>query len=153
MEKSADYISIDGQGQWWYEGNKIVHPEILALFKSSLTIDESAGELFIDYKGKRAPVKVEKTPFFIHGIVAEKGADGELAKIVLELDDGTREILDPESLVLDDSGVLQVKVKKGRFAARCLPIAHFRLAELLDEDGNGGFSLAVGGKNYILAKK
>ena len=153
MEMSADYIFIDGQGQWWYEGNKIVHPEILALFKNSLTIDESTGELFIDYKGKQAPVKVEKTPFFIHGVVVEKGAAGGLAKVVLELDDGTRESLDPESLILDDSGVLQVKVKDGRFGACCLPAAHFRLAELLKEDDDGGFSLLLGGKVYILGEK
>ncbi len=152
MENSTDYIAIDGQGQWWYEGNKIVHPKVLALFKSSLVIDESTGELFVDYKGKRAPVKVEKTPFFIHDIVVEKGADGELIEIVLELDDGTRETLDPESLGLDDSGALQVKVKGGRFAARCLQAAHFRLAELLSDDGDGGFSLVIGGKSYILAK-
>lgn len=151
MEKSADYISIDGQGQWWYEGNKIVHPKVLALFKSSLTLDDSTGEFFVDYKGKQAPVKVEKTPFFVLGIVVEKGTDGELVEIILELDDGTREVLDPESLRLDDSGVLQVKVKDGRFVARCLQAAHFRLAELLNEDG-GGFSLVVGGKSYVLAK-
>ncbi len=153
MEMSADYILIDGQGQWWYEGNKIIHPEVLALFKSSLTIDKSTGELFIDYKGKQAPVKAEKTPFFIHGVVAEKGADGELVKIILELDDGTSESLDPESLVLDDSGVLQAKVKEGRFEACCLPAAHFCLAELLKENDDGGFSLVVGGKSYILGEK
>ena len=152
MEMSADCIFIDGQGQWWYEGNKIVHPEVLALFKSSLTIDESTGELFIDYKGKQAPVKVEKTPFFIHNIVVQKSRDGGLAKVILELDDGTRESLDPESLVLDDSGALQVKVKGGRFEARCLPSAHFRLAELLKEDSDGGFSLDIGENSYFLAK-
>ncbi len=150
MEMSADYIFIDGQGQWWYEGNKIVHSEVLALFKSSLTIDESSGELFIDYKGKQAPVKVEKTPFFIHGFEVEKGADGGLVEVILELDDGTRESLDPKSLVLDDSGVLQVKVKEGRFGACCLPAAHFRLAELFKEGDDGSFSLVLGGKNYIL---
>ncbi len=149
----TDYITIDGQGQWWYEGNKIIHPEVLALFKSSLTIDGVTGQLFIDYKGKRAPVKVEKTPFFIHYIVVEKSRDGALAKIILELDDGTRESLDPESLVLDDGGALQVKVKGGRFEARCLPSAHFRLAELFKEDDDGGFSLIIGDKSYVLANK
>ena len=153
MQESTDYIYIDGQGQWWYEGSKIVHPEVLALFKSSLTIDGATGRLFIDYKGKQAPVKVERTPFFIHNIVVEKDREGGLVKVILELDDGTREDLEPESLVLDDSGALQVKVKKGRFGARCLPAAHFRLAELLKEDGNGDFSLTIGDKSYILAKK
>jgi len=152
LEKSAEYIFIDGQGQWWYEGNKIIHPEVLALFKSSLTVDESGGGLFIDYKGKRAPVRVEETPFFVHDVIVEKDCDDGLSKIFLELDDGTREGLDPESLRLDARGVLQVRVKEGRFAARCLPAAHFRLAELLVENDDGGLSLVVGGKSYPLGK-
>lgn len=153
MQEGTDYILIDGQGQWWYEGNKIVHPEVLALFKRSLTIDGPTGQFFIDYKGKRAPVKVENTPFFIHDIEVEKSGDGELAQVILKLDDGTCESLDPESLGLDDSGALQVKVKDGQFEARCLSAAHFRLAELLEEDGDGGFSLNLGEKSYIIAKK
>ncbi len=150
MGMESDYITIDGQGEWWYEGNKIVHPEVLALFKSSLTTEGSTGQLFIDYKGKRAPVKVEKTPFFIHDIEVEKSGDGELLQITLKLDDGTCESLVPESLVLDDSGALQVRVKGGQFEARCLSTAHFRLAELLEENRAGGFSLVIGGKSYIL---
>lgn len=153
MIKESDYILIDGQGEWWYEGNKIIHPEVLGLFKSSLTIDEPSGHLFIDYKGKRAPVKVEKTPFFIHDIEVQKRADGKLSQIILKLDDGTCESLDPESLGLDESGVLWAKVKEGRFAARCLPGAHFRLAELLEEGSDGGFSLVINGKNYTLPEK
>jgi len=153
MQENSDDISIDGQGQWWYDGNKIVHPEVLALFKKSLAVDEATGQFCIDYKGKKALVMVEKTPFFIHDINLEKSDDGELAQVVLQLDDGTFENLDPESLGLDDSGALQVKVKEGQFSARCLSTAHFRLAELLEEDSDGGFSLVMGGKSYILAKK
>ncbi len=153
MQEGTDYILIDGQGQWWYEGNKIIHHEVLALFKSSLTVDGSTGQIFIDYKGKRAPVKVEKTPFFIHDIVVEKGSVGELAQVILKLDDGTSEKLDPESLELDDSGALQVKVKEGQFEARCLPAAHFRLAELLKEDDDGNFSFDIGEKSYFIAKQ
>ncbi|MBN2809557.1 MAG: DUF1285 domain-containing protein [Deltaproteobacteria bacterium] len=153
MEKSVDDILIDGQGQWWYEGNRIVHPEVLSLFKRSLTFEAETGLFFIDYKGKRAPVKVAKTPFFVQDIVVEKGAAGELVRIALQLDDGTSETLVPESLSLDESGVLQVKVKDGRFAARCLAGAHFRLAELLEENLDGGFSLVLGGRSYIVVQK
>jgi len=152
MQEYSGNISIDGQGQWWYEGNKIVHPEVLALFKKSLTIDEATGQFFIDYKGNQAPVQVEKTPFFIYDIEVVNSGDGELAQIVLQLDDGTREILDPESIKLDDSGALQVKVKGGRFVARCLSAAHFRLAELLEENRVGEFSLVMGGRSYFLGK-
>ncbi len=152
MHEGSDNISIDGQGQWWYEGNKIIHPEVLALFKKSLTFDDATGQFFIDDKGKQALVEVDKTPFFVHDIEVEKSSEGELAQVILHMDDGSREILDPESLGLDGSGALQVKVKGGRFAARCLAAAHFRLAELLEVNSKGEFSLTVGGKSYFLVE-
>ncbi|HDS15834.1 MAG TPA: DUF1285 domain-containing protein [Proteobacteria bacterium] len=152
MEQTEDYILIDGQGQWWYEGNQIIHPEVLALFKSSLIVDPAGGNYFIDYKGKRAPVRVEKTPFFIHDIEVKRNGEGDPLEIILVLDDGTREILVPSTLALDDSGALRARVKNDRFAARCLPTAHFRLAELLRED-EGVFFLVLAGHKYRLESR
>jgi len=151
MEIGQSEIFINAQGEWWYEGSKIVHPEVLNLFKNSLTFDAERGEFFIDYKGKRAPVKVAKTPYFIRDAVVEKSPAGELIKVVLEVDDGSREILDPETLGLDDDGVLQVKIKAGRFAARCLAAAHFRIAELLEEDDAGNFFIVINGVRFSVS--
>lgn len=146
MDKRDDIITIDAQGQWWYEGNRIVHPEVLALFRSSLRLGEDGG-FMIDYRGKQAPVRVEKTPYFINEIKAHAGEDGNLTRVELTLDDGSREDLDPASLGSDDDGVLRVAIKEGKFAARCLPAAHFRLAELLGEDEDG-FFLELGGRCF-----
>ncbi len=148
MKNSSEYIYIDGRGDWWYEGNKIIHPEVLRLFKSSLRIDPENGELRIDYKGRQAPVKVEKTPFFVLDIVPARDSAGALSGIDLLLDDDSREPLDPETLIIDGDGVLKVRVKDGLFPALCLPTAHFRLAELFEEDDQGGFSLTVAGCRY-----
>ena len=145
MQEINSEIFINAQGEWWYEGNRIVHPEVLNLFKSSLTFDAERDEFFIDYKGKQAPVKIAKTPYFIRDAVVEKGSSGELVNVVLEVDDGSRENLDPETLVLDEDGVLQVKIKAGRFAARCLAAAHFRIAELLEDDASGNFFIVING--------
>ncbi len=152
MKNSSEYIYIDARGDWWYEGNKIIHPEVLKLFKSSLEVDPASGELKIDYKGRQAPVKTEKTPFFIQDIISDITPDGRLDGIELLLDDGTREALDPATLALDEDGILRARVKAGRFAALCLPAAHFRLAELLGEDEAGGFVLDLGGKRYPVLK-
>ena len=147
MEKREDQITIDAQGRWWYEGSEIIHPEVLALFRSSLRETED-GAFEIDYRGRQAPVVVEKTPFFIREIKAVEES-GKLLAITLMLDDGSDEELIPESLRLDEDGVLMTKVKKGLFSARCLPKAHFRLAALLDEDENG-FFLSLGGRIFRL---
>ncbi len=149
MEKeSSEYIYIDDRGDWWYEGNRIIHPEVLKLFKSSLEVDPVSGALKIDYRGKQAPVKVAKTPFFVQDITPEFDSEGRLRQVELQLDDGSREPLDPATLGLDGDGVLRVRVKAGRFAALCLPTAHFRLAELFREDDDAGFVLELGGERY-----
>ena len=148
MEIGQSEIFINAQGEWWYEGSRIVHPEVLNLFKSSLTVDKESGEFFIDYKGKRAPVKVAKTPYFIRDAEIKRDSDGSLCQVILEVDDGSRETLVPETLRLDDEGVLQVTVKAGQFAARCLQTAHFRLAELLQEDGAGNFYIEINKKQF-----
>ena len=150
MEIGQSEILINAQGEWWYEGSKIVHPEVLNLFKNSLTFDAEKGEFFIDYKGKQAPVKVTKTPYFIRDAAVEKSPAGELVNVVLEVDDGSRENLDPKTLILDEDGVLQVKIKEGRFAARCLAAAHFRLAELLEEDDAGNFFIVINGARFAV---
>jgi len=152
MEIGQSEILINARGEWSYEGNRIVHPEVLNLFKRSLTYDGERGEFFIDYKGKRAPVKVAKTPYFIRDVGLEKSSAGELVKVVLEVDDGSRETLDPETLVLDGEGVLQVKIKAGRFAARCLAVAHFRIAELLEEDDSGNFFIVINGIRFRVSR-
>ena len=148
MAESSSEIFINSQGEWWYEGSKIVHPEVLNLFKSSLTIDDANGEFYVDYKGQRAPVKVATTPYFIRDAVIEKDPAGNLLDVVLEVDDGTRESLDPLSLALGDKGVLEVKIKSRRFRASCLPASHFRLAELFEEDGAGGFFIVINHKKF-----
>ncbi|RLB74251.1 MAG: hypothetical protein DRH03_01630 [Deltaproteobacteria bacterium] len=153
MKEIGSEIFINSQGEWLYEGNKIVHPEVLSLFKNSLTVDEKSGEFYIDYKGKRAPVKVAETPYFVRDAVAKKDPAGNLLEVILEIDDGSREILDPKSLTLDASGVLQVKVKSGKFAARCLAAAHFRIAELLDSDDEGGFFIVINQNRFNLKEK
>ena len=148
MAESGSEIFINSQGEWWYEGSKIVHPEVLNLFKRSLTIDNANDEFYVDYKGQRAPVKVATTPYFIRDAVIEKDQEGDLLDVMLEVDDGTRESLNPQSLKLNDKGVLEGTIKSGRFRASCLPAAHFRLAELLEEDGAGGFFIVINHEKF-----
>ncbi len=148
----TDVISIDRQGRWWYEGNQIIHPEVLALFKRSLVRDPVSGSYFIDYRGKQAPVEVAVCPFFVTDVEVSRDEAGGLEKIVLVLDDGSREALAPEKLFLDEEGVFQVPVKDKRFCARFLPGAHFRLAEFLQPgEADNSYELVVGGRRYQLA--
>jgi len=148
MKNKTDIVTIDREGKWWYQGNQIIHPDILALFKQSLEKDSETGDLFIDYRGEQLSVEVESCPFFIRDVRVGRNEQGELETITLVLDDDSEENLVPDSLVLDSDGVLQAAVKKGKFMGCCLPAAQFRLAELFDELADGNFQLRLNKKLY-----
>lgn len=148
MKNKTDVVTIDRAGKWWYQGNQIIHPDILALFKQSLEKDSHNGALYIHYKGQTLPVEVESCPFFIRDVRVGRDEQGELQTITLVLDDESEEALDPGSLRLDSGGVLKAAVKKGKFMGCCLPAAHFRLAELFDEFADGSFQLQFNKKSY-----
>ncbi len=148
MKQQADIVTIDRQGRWWYQGNQIIHPEILTLFKQSLEKDPETSDLFINYRDEKLPVEVESCPFFIRDLRVVRDGQGELEIILLVLDDDSEEELVPDSLILDSDGVLKVAVKKGKFMGCCLPAAHFRLAELFDELEDGSFQLQLNKKSY-----
>ncbi len=67
MKNKIDIVTIDREGKWWYQGNQIIHPDILVLFKQSLEKDPETGGLFIDYRGEQLSVEVETCPFFYPG--------------------------------------------------------------------------------------
>jgi hypothetical protein len=148
MKPQADIVIIDRQGRWWYQGNQIIHPEILALFKQSLEKDPETGNLFINYRDEKLPVEVESCPLFIRDIRVVRDGQGVLEAITLVLDDDSVEALVPDSLFLDSDGLLKMSVKRGKFVGCCLPAAHFRLAELFNELADGSFQLQLNKKSY-----
>lgn len=148
MENKTDIVTIDRAGKWWYQGNQIIHPEVLSLFKESLEKDPRNGNLYIHYKEQTLPVEVESCPFFIRDVRASRNRQGELDAVYIVLDDDSEELLVPESIILDSDGVLKMAVKKGKFMACCLPTAHFRLAELFDELADGSFQLQLNNRSY-----
>ncbi|NIA18905.1 MAG: DUF1285 domain-containing protein [Xanthomonadaceae bacterium] len=150
MRIKTDVVTIDRAGKWWYQGNQIIHSEILALFKQSLEKDPETGDLFIYYRGEKLSVEVESCPFFIRNVRVVRDGQGEPEAITLVLDDGSDEALVPDSLILDSDGVLKAVVKKGKFMGCCLPAAQFRLAELFDELADGSFQLRLNKKSYLI---
>ena len=150
MKQQADIVTIDRAGKWWYQGNQIIHPDILALFKQSLVKDPETGDLSIAYRGEKLSVEVVTCPFFIRDVRIGRDEQGKLQDITLVLDDDSEESLVPDSLILDSDGVLQAAVKKRKFMACCLPAAHFRLAELFNELADGSFQLQLNKKSYTI---
>lgn len=153
MKQQADIVTIDRAGKWWYQGNQIIHPDILALFKQSLVKDPETGDLSIAYRGEKLSVEVESCPFFIRDVRIGRDERGMLQDVTLVLDDDSEEDLVPGTLKLGSDAVLKATVKAGKFTACCLPAAHFRLAELFDELDDGSFQLQLKDKSYSIQRQ
>jgi hypothetical protein len=136
-------LRIDRDGEWFHEGEEVTHEGILSSLRQGLQVDP-AGH-FLQIGSVRVPVEVEDAPF----VVVRFEPDGE--GWALWLSDGTREALDPASLVLRDGDVPYCRVKDGRFEARFSRAAAWQLLQHVDTEPRGGPpTLAAGGRRYPL---
>ena len=136
-------LRIDREGAWFHEDEEVSHEGILASLREGLQVDP-AGH-FLQIGTVRVPVEVEDAPFMVVRFEAE--GDG----FALRLDDGSREALDPATLVLRQGDVPYCRVKGGRFEARFSRAAAWQLLQRLDtEPGGGAPTLAASGRRYAL---
>ncbi|MBM4328899.1 MAG: DUF1285 domain-containing protein [Deltaproteobacteria bacterium] len=136
-------LSIDKDGRWFQNGAEIVHPEIYSHFCRALE-KTSDGEYRVRIEKEICRVHVEDAPFVVVGISLDPG--GEL---IIHLNDGSEEPLDPNKIWIGRDNVPYSKVKKGAFHARFSRPAYYRLAERIVEDKSGrSYSLELKGRRY-----
>lgn len=142
----TDTITFGRDGRWYADAEPITHRRLALLFSRHLRRKpDGSFEIWIDER-YHADVVVEDVPFVVSGV--EVGADG----ISLELNDGSRERLDPNSLRIGDDDVLYCSVKQGSETARFLRPAYHHLAPLFVE-ADGGFALQLAGIAYPLHRR
>lgn len=141
-------IYIDKEGQWFFRGAPIIRQEIVSFLSQHLVCLED-GSYQIRWKDQGCKVSVEDTPFVVWGVAPLECA-GKVFGALLELNDGTTEMLDPESLSIGFQNVPYCKVKNGQFRARFSRKAYYQLARMIEEmPGNKeGFCLRLGDKLY-----
>ncbi len=143
-------IVIKKSGEWVFKGKEIIHPEILNLFKESLTPLAGGGyELMV--AGDRAEVTVEDTPFFV-GRVDRIVQDGGAEVFMIVTDDGIQEPLDLSTLSISSENVLYCRIKDNRFPARFHKRAYYQIAEFVEED-EGKFFLPLNGEKFYIEDK
>ncbi len=126
---------IDRNVDWWHDGERIEHPNIVEAFNKGLRITDD-GRYKLEFGNDWCFVKVQGAAFKVVAIdVAQDSKDEHV--VSLRLSDRTTEWLDLASLQLDDEGVLVTSVKQGRAIARFNRETHFELAQLLEPDATG----------------
>ena len=143
-------IRIDRNGDWFSNGEKMIHEGILELFRKSLRRDADGG-YYVEVGEQTCPVQVEHTPFIVRGIFYENDEQGRDI-IWLMLNDERREPLEPETLCARDETDVRCCVQHGCDAAFS-PTAMSQLAPFLERDETSGiFSVTLNGKSYKLSE-
>ena len=134
-------ITFGKDGEWYSDGERIANARIADLFARCVRKSPTGGYM-LQMGDEKAPLEVEDTPF----VVRQIDGDPECG-IVLLLNDGTREPLDPGSLRSGPDNALYCRVKQGEWDARLLRPAYYSLARWVREEG-GHFALRLGGRDH-----
>jgi hypothetical protein len=138
-------ISFRRDGNWYTNEERIDNPRIALLFSRSIRRGAGGG-YYLEVGDERAPIEVEDTPYVVRTIEDDGGA------LMIVLNDGTREPLDPASLAVGAQDVPYCSVKGGEFEARFLRPAYYHLSRYFDS-GPGGYCINLAGKSYPLGKR
>jgi len=136
-------IRIDREGEFQHEGAPVRHEGLRqALFRWLDRLPDGRTILRLDER-RFAYVDVDDTPLVVRGA----RVDGD--RVWLTLSDGAEERLAPETLTIDDAGVLRCKVRGGKLEARLSTAATTALSEVID-DSVAPPALCLGGQRFPL---
>jgi hypothetical protein len=148
-ETNETSISIDREGNWFYQGQQIVNRQIYLLFSQSLERDAS-GRYILRIGEETCPIAVEDTPFVVTDIAHVSQGEPLTNSFSIRLNDETEEVLNLDTLYVGKDNVLYCAVKEGNFRARFLRPSYYRLAEHIVQDAEDRFYIPLNGKNYYI---
>jgi hypothetical protein len=136
-------LRIDRDGAWFHEGAEVTHEGMLAGLRSGLSRD-AAGH-FLQLGPVRVPVDVDDAPFIV--LRVERDRD----RLILTLNDLTRDSLAPHTLRFGPDGAPYCLVKDGRFEARLSRPAAYQLFQHVQwDEASLTANLLVGVRRYPL---
>ncbi len=142
-------ITVDSEGDWFYQGNRITREDILEFFYDHLVASDDNSYAVV-WKNQRCPVSVDDTPFVISRVDRHSADEQMGEQFVLTFKHlSGMEVLNPAALLVGKNNVLYAKVKSGRFSARFSRPAYYQLAAYIQEDAETGqFYLEVNDERH-----
>jgi len=136
-------LVIDKDGKWYQNGAEIIHPGVRQQFLDALERIPDGGYR-IRLGQEICEVQVEDTPLIVLGIVEDGAGD-----LILELNDGAQEALDPASFWINDQNIPYSMVRNGQFPARFSRPAYYELAKKIEfNEGSQTFYLSLKGRDW-----
>lgn len=143
-----DYF-VDEHGQWFCEGNPVIDNEVFRLLSRSLF--EEDGKYYVRCEGEVHPVRVADAPLWVRYIHPGFSSHGELESVEIELTDGRREKLHPNTLILEGDSALYCLATRKNLKARFGKTAYYEIARYIDwNEQTQRFVITVGGKKYTI---
>ncbi len=142
---------IDDVGNWYCEGQPVTDRDVFTMLSRSLHKTED-GKYVIRCQGEEHPVEVLDAPLFVHCVHPETAPSGALNRVEIELADGRREHLNPETLVSPDNSSLYCRATPHHIKAKLGKLAYYELTRHLQwDEETEEFYFAVGGKRFVIA--
>jgi hypothetical protein len=140
-------LTFRSDGRWYADEDPVLHERLARLFSRYVRRKPSGGyEIWIDER-YHADVDIEDTLYVV--TAADADAAGHFT---VDLNDGTTELLNADSLQVGAKDVLYCCVKNGSERARFLRAAYYQLANFIEEAGPGRFQLRCGGITHPIAQ-
>jgi len=140
-------ILIDKEGSWFYNGLPIINRQILQYFYKLLEIRPDGGGYLLRNGQESCSVEVQDTPFVVTALWP---SEGPYEQFFIKLNDDSVETLAMETLSISAENIPYCMVK-GRFKARFLRVPYYRLAESVQQEGDGAFFIELNGKRHYLS--
>jgi hypothetical protein len=141
-------LEIDREGRWFQNGAEIIHPEIYRAFNEMLERAPDGGYQ-VRMGREICRVQVEDTPFVVQRIVQDARS-----LIMLELNDGTREVFRPDRFWIGDHNIPYTKVKGDSFHARFSRPAYYQLAQhIMSDESESRFFFVIEGKEWPIVQR
>jgi len=145
-------ISVDREGDWYYQEDKIIREDILELFLSNLRLT-SGGTFVIEWRGQRCALEVSDTPFIVSRVdrIRAKARNHEEIHLLLKHLPHP-EVLDPTTLRVEEGNVPYCTIRNGQFRAKFSRPAYYQLAAWIEDDPDtGAFFLELNDRRYPIA--
>ncbi len=143
-------ISINRDGQWFYNQQEITHQGVLRYFSQHLERN-SQGQHFLVLNRERCLVYVEDTPLLI-SIISYSHNSQESFKLILN--DGSEEMLMVDTLNIDAQDNIYCWVRNKTLEAKFKKNSYIELAKYLHYDEIiARFYLEQNGKRWYLNKR
>jgi hypothetical protein len=141
-------IRIDREGRFVHEGAEVTHEGFKrALYRWLDRLPPPDGRYVLRLDERRFAYleDVADTP-----LVARAARIDPAGTVLLALSDGNEEPLDPETLTVDDAGVLRAWVRGGRLEARLATSASTVVGDAIVSEGGDRPLLRIGGRSYVI---